>query len=299
MDIQWHAASSAGQPRFGTMSAEVRDRALTFGELVHTLEGPVPPHTHKASFYHLVLDGKYEESSPHGRISFQPFSSAFTHSDSKHDGWIHGGGARLFTVEIGHAWIKELREVRPEPKTVSDCVGGELTCRGIELYREFRQGSVACSLTVDSLIWEVLAAATGSHVHESGAPAWWCRMLDRVHSEFQYDLRISELAREADVHPVYLARVFRRRYGQTPEEYVQRLRVRFASERLSLSDEGIADIAAEAGFADQSHLTRIFKRYARMSPGQFRLAFATPRRRESAVQPKIPAFSFISGLPRR
>jgi len=90
------------------MSEEVRDRALTFGELVHTLEGPVPAHTHNASFYHLVLDGKYEESSPHGRISFQPFSSAFTHSDSKHDGWIHGGGARLFTVEIGDAWIKRI-----------------------------------------------------------------------------------------------------------------------------------------------------------------------------------------------
>ena len=286
MSIQWQASASASQPRFGVMSAEVRERGLTFGELVHAFEGPVPTHTHKASFYHLVLDGKYEESSPHGRILFQPFSSAFTHSDSKHDGRIHGGGARLFTVEIGEAWMKELREMRPEPETVNDCIGGELTCRGIELYREFRQGPVACSLTVDSLIWEVLAAAAGFQVHDSEAPGWWRRMLDRVHSEFKRDLRISELAREADVHPVYLARVFRRRYGQTPGEYVQRLRVRFASERLSLSDEGIADVAAAAGFADQSHLTRIFKRYTRISPGQFRQAFATRHRRESTVPPR-------------
>lgn len=284
MAIRWHAASSAGQPRFGAMFAEVRERGLTFGELVHAFEGPIPAHTHKASFYHLVLDGKCEESSPHGRIFFQPFSSAFTHSDSKHDGRIHRGGARLFAVEIGDAWIKELREMRPEPETVSDCRGGELTCRGIELYREYRQGPTACALTVDSLIWEVLAAAAGFQVRESGAPRWWWRMLDRVHSEFQRGLRISELAREADVHPVYLARVFRQRYRQTPGEYVQRLRIRFASERLSLSEEGIADIAAEAGFADQSHLTRIFKRYARMSPGQFRQTFTSRRKWESAVQ---------------
>jgi AraC family transcriptional regulator len=266
------------------MSAEVRERGLACGELDHAFEGLVPAHTHKASFYHLVLDGSCEESSPHGRIFYQPFSCAFTHSDSKHDGRIHGGRARLFTVEIGDAWIKELREMRPEPETVSDCRGGELTCHGIELYREYRKGPTACALTVDSLIWEVLAAAARFQVRESGAPRWWSRMLDRVHSDFQRDLRISELAREADVHPVYLARVFRRRYRQTPGEYVQRLRVRFASEWLSLSDDGIAGIAAEAGFADQSHLTRIFKRYARMSPGEFRQAFTTRRKWESAGQ---------------
>lgn len=265
------------------MSAEVCERGLSFGELLHAVEGPVPAHTHKSSFYHLMLDGSYEESSPHGRVFFRPFSSAFTHSDSKHDGRIHRGGARLFNVAIGDAWIKKLREMRPEPETVSDCSGGELTCRGIELYREYRQGPAACALTVDSLIWELLAAASGFQMLERGAPHWWQRMLDRVHDEFQRELRISDLAHEADVHPVHLARVFRRRYRRTPGEYVQRLRVRFASERLSLSDEGIADIAADAGFADQSHLTRIFKRYARMSPGQFRQTFRTRRKRESVV----------------
>ena len=58
---------------------------------------------------------------------------------------------------------------------------------------------------------------------------------------------------------------------------MQRLRVRFASEKLALPDEGIAQIAAEAGFADQSHLARVFKKYTQMTPGAFRRAFAAPR----------------------
>ena len=44
------------------MSQQVRGRGLIFGNLVHAIEGDIPAHTHDASFYHLVLAGKYEES---------------------------------------------------------------------------------------------------------------------------------------------------------------------------------------------------------------------------------------------
>ena len=259
------------------MSHQVRARGLTFGNLVHAVEGNIPSHTHEASFYHLVLAGKYEESSPQGRICFQPFSSAFTHSDTKHDGRIAPGGARLFTVEIGSAWIRELLDLRPEPDTVHDCLGNDLTCRGIQLYREYRGGEVASALTVDALIWELLASAADLEPETDPVPAWWGRVIDLLHSEFRRDLRISELAAEAGVHPVYLARVFRRIRRQTPGEYAQRLRVKFVSERLSIPEEGIAEIAVQAGFADQSHLGRIFKRYTGMTPGEFRGVFVSSR----------------------
>jgi len=254
------------------MSQQVRGRGLIFGNLVHAIEGDIPAHTHDASFYHLVLAGKYEESSPHGRICFQPFSSAFTHSGSKHDGRVAPGGMRLFTIEIGHAWIKEFLDVRSEPETVHDCAGNELTCHGIQLFREYREGAVN-SLAVDALMWELLAAAAGLEQPSADRPAWWNRVVDLLHSEFRRDLRISELATAADVHPVHLARVFRRILRQTPGEYVQRLRVKFASERLAVPEEGIAEIAAQAGFADQSHLGRTFRRYTGMSPGEFRAVF--------------------------
>jgi len=58
---------------------------------------------------------------------------------------------------------------------------------------------------------------------------------------------------------------------------MQRLRVRFASERLSVPDASIVDVAVQAGFADQSHLTRTFKRYTRMTPGEFRRDVASRR----------------------
>jgi AraC-like DNA-binding protein len=45
---------------------------------------------------------------------------------------------------------------------------------------------------------------------------------------------------------------------------------------LEVVEEPIARIALDAGFADQSHFTRAFRRYAGLTPAQYRRAFETP-----------------------
>jgi AraC family transcriptional regulator len=83
-----------------------------------------------------------------------------------------------------------------------------------------------------------------------------------------------DLAREAGVHPVHLARVFRKMERRTPGEYQQRLQVRAAGELLRDPEWPLAAIAAECGFADQSHFTRVFHRMAGTTPARFRRAVA-------------------------
>jgi AraC family transcriptional regulator len=244
---------------------------LLFAEIVHSAEQDVPRHTHHTSFYHLTLSGMYDESTSREMVCFAPFSSAFTHSDTKHYGRIAPGGVHLFTQELGHNWIQEFLHVHAEPETVHDCSGGKLTCLGIQLYREYQEGKAANALTIDSLVWELLAAAAALELRtKSAPPMWWDRIIEMLHFEFSRDMRIFDLAREAGVHPVHLARVFRRFTQQTPGEWLQRRRIRSACEKLLDPDQGIAAIAAESGFADQSHLTRTFKRYTGMTPAQFR-----------------------------
>lgn len=72
------------------------------------------------------------------------------------------------------------------------------------------------------------------------------------------------------MNPVYLARAFRKRYGCLPAEYVRRLRVEAASEALARSGRPLAQVALEAGFTDQSHFSRQFRRLTGMSPGRYR-----------------------------
>ena len=53
-------------------------------------------------------------------------------------------------------------------------------------------------------------------------------------------------------------------------EYARRRRLDYARRQLADPDRPLAQIAADAGFADQSHLTRVFKRFTGLTPGQYR-----------------------------
>lgn len=84
------------------------------------------------------------------------------------------------------------------------------------------------------------------------------------------NISIENLALEAGVHTVNLAFVFRRFYRENISEYIQKLRVNYASELLPGKNLSISEITFLAGFADQSHFTRIFKRYVGTTRGDFR-----------------------------
>jgi AraC family transcriptional regulator len=80
----------------------------------------------------------------------------------------------------------------------------------------------------------------------------------------------ADLARAAGVHPVHLARVFRRYLGCAPGDYLRRRRVERAAALLRATARPLADIALGCGFADQSHFARAFKRHTGVAPGAYR-----------------------------
>jgi AraC family transcriptional regulator len=81
---------------------------------------------------------------------------------------------------------------------------------------------------------------------------------------------IAAIAAEAGVHPVHLARMFRACYGTSPGSYARRVRLDRAAERLAATDVPLAEVATDAGFADQSHFTRAFRRHTGLPPGRYR-----------------------------
>ena len=72
------------------------------------------------------------------------------------------------------------------------------------------------------------------------------------------------------MHPVHLARVFRRHHGCSMGEYARRLRVERAAEALTSTGLPIGRIAHRTGFADHSHLSRTFRRMTGESPSEYR-----------------------------
>lgn len=94
-----------------------------------------------------------------------------------------------------------------------------------------------------------------------------------MEANFATKLTGDEVARATGLSRSHFARLFHRFVGLAPHDYLLRCRLRNAQKLLS-TDEGrsIADVAAEAGFADQAHLARHFRRAFGKSPQQFRRA---------------------------
>jgi AraC-like DNA-binding protein len=96
---------------------------------------------------------------------------------------------------------------------------------------------------------------------------------DLLRSEYRRAIRLDELQALSGYGKFKLIRAFRTAYGLPPYELVIALRIADARRRLARG-EPIARVAMAVGFADQSHLTRHFKRIIGVTPGQYARAFA-------------------------
>jgi AraC-like DNA-binding protein len=116
------------------------------------------------------------------------------------------------------------------------------------------------------------ALPEGQPVTSSGRtfPKWLERVKNILEQRFAEPFKLSEIAAEAGVHPVHLAREFRKHYGTSVGEYVRRVRIEYACRELMDSNAAVTNIAFAAGFADQSHFSRTFKRLCGTTPGKYR-----------------------------
>ena len=157
--------------------------------------------------------------------------------------------------------LRRLRHVRAAASTtIGSRIAGELQ---------------ACDeswpLAAEGLVLQLLATAGRADASEPPRrPAWLRDVRDLLHERAPASASLSRLAGAVGVHPVHLARSFRREYGVTVGQYARELRLEWAISQLPLPDASLAEIAAGAGFADQSHFTRAFRAHTGVTPGRYR-----------------------------
>ena len=101
-------------------------------------------------------------------------------------------------------------------------------------------------------------------------PPWLLRVNEKIQDEFSETLRTKDLADWMAVHPVYLARIYRKFFHCSIKTKIQELRIQQAIQELSTGQKPLSLIALDAGFADQAHLSRTFRKVVKRSPAAFR-----------------------------
>ena len=95
-----------------------------------------------------------------------------------------------------------------------------------------------------------------------------CHLDEKVH--------LGDVAQAAGLPPFRLFRAFQRTTGMTPHVYQRQARVRFAVGMIRFGHP-LREVAMAAGFADQAHLTRIFRKTMGVTPGAYRGAYVQQR----------------------
>jgi AraC-like DNA-binding protein len=110
----------------------------------------------------------------------------------------------------------------------------------------------------------------------SGRPANHAALVDGVRERLAADPNwtLTALATDLAVSPHHLSRIFRAATGDTISRHRMRIRARMALERLTNGERDLAWIAADTGFADQAHLTRVLREETAETPSALRAALA-------------------------
>jgi len=145
----------------------------------------------------------------------------------------------------------------------------------------FETPQCASSLFIDHVM-----LAAGAHVARTyggmrsvrpaarGGLAPWqeSRAKTMLMANLEGDLSLEQVARECGISASHFSRAFRHVTGEAPHQWLTRRRIEVAQEMMRDCRRTLAEIATACGFADQSHLTRVFSRHVGVSPGAWRRA---------------------------
>jgi AraC family transcriptional regulator len=238
-----------------------------------------PAHLALATHYHarpclaIVLEGAVEKTFARVGYTAAAASVLTMPAEETHRDRFKGTGAHMLVVEPSAGTDELLRPYARlfECEHRRDAGGAGL---GWRLARELKAPDAVSPLAIHGLVLELLAYLGRRDCAPVTArrPAWLATAEEYLHARFAEPVDAAGLAATVGVHPVYLARVFRAHYGMSMGDYIRRLRLEWAADQLARSSVPLAEVAAHAGFVDQSHFTRAFKHYLGVTPGQYRLA---------------------------
>ena len=95
-------------------------------------------------------------------------------------------------------------------------------------------------------------------------------LLVHIQAHLDGDLSLAALSRKAGLSPSYFHRLFKAAIGETPGDYVMRLRVERGAFRLLLHDARLVDVALDCGFQNHETFIRAFRRVLGKTPSEYR-----------------------------
>lgn len=259
----------------GAVRARRDINGIVLAETEYSSGLSISAHPHEEALCCLVLEGSLTERWGRRTAECDPGHLTYLPPDEPHLQEYHVDESRCFLIQISNPWMGRMQELGvtrpPDPGDLGDSRASWLAS---QLYGEFRTGDAAAALSIEGFALSMLGeiARTAMEPDRAPKPGWLLQAVELLHARAAGPVSMADIAGEVGVHPAHLARTFRDRYGSTMGEYLRRIRVERATGELTEGRKAISRIALDAGFSDQAHFTRVFKRFTGATPAAWRRA---------------------------
>lgn len=254
----------------GGLGRSLSQPGITIAE-IHNQGGPMDEHIHDEPHFWLPVRGRYRVECGRRSRSIAPGMLVYTAPGEPHSDRMEGRAGFGMTIVLGNAFVAQQLGglALPERSTIlaaSGVVWAAQRMRAELHWLDSASRLVVAGLALD-LLGQLCRSGLGRSIESTLADRAAAAVADRFHLA---DLSVAAVANDLGVHPVHLARGFRKRFGTTPTEFIRAYRCERAAEMLRAGRESLVSIALDCGFGDQSSFTRAFRRSMGVTPGAFR-----------------------------
>jgi AraC family transcriptional regulator len=216
----------------------------------------------------LVVSGSLRETVGRAQEIARALSIVVKPGDTEHADQFGETGARTLQIGLTAAEAAGLREWEPAARQWRWTHAGPAVPAFLRLLAILRTRPHD-DVLLERGATDVLSSLRALTDDPRGDPPVWLARVREEMDDVGSGVRVRDIAARAGVHPVYLARQFRRFFGSSVVAYLQRRRVTRAADLIASSSLPLSSVAFESGFADQSHLSRSFRSGTGFTPGAY------------------------------
>lgn len=239
-----------------------------------------PRHTHDQFGIGVIHQGAHRSLSGRGMVEAGTGDVITVNPGEVHDGAPIGDHGRSWRILYFDPWVvsaavADMSEGRTDAFEFAHPViaGGPLVSRFGALFAAMTRGGTAAALLSEEMLFILFSGLRPKPGGEAAVPDTIHAAQRLIDDDPSAPLTLNDLAQEAGLSKFQLLRGFRRATGLTPHAYLMQRRIALAR-RLIARRMPLAAAAQTAGFADQSHMTRIFVRKYGVSPRLYAEAVA-------------------------
>ncbi len=262
---------STGQ-YYGKVVQSLNLGGLIISKSCYKDKSSLPLHHHSNPYFCYVLNGNYSEHSIRNDFTCSKGDVIFHPQHTEHHNNFPDNSATCFNLEFSESWINKFVETKLNlslnVKTNDYCVQSLV----LKIYKELNNYDNLSSLMIEGLMLEIIASFSRNNSANSFVPYYLKKIVEYLNDEYHSNPSLLQLAQIADVSPEHLAREFRKIFKQTMGEYMRQVKVKQSCYMLKHTDKDLSDIAFVAGFSDQSHFNRVFKKQTGLTPLEYRSA---------------------------